>query len=212
MFVFAITASVLFGAYRATLVNVESTKTSLTGYGTARTALLRMADDLGSVRVSLPPAYRKPDTAFSDPDPLRFTCESDSASGIPKLRFASRAHVDLTGEGKAGTAEIVYYAEKDKNGPGYLLRRRDTVDFELFESEPHADPVLCNRVKSLSYTFLDEDGEGHEDWDSEDASSNWATPIAVAVELVLYAGDTEEKVTGVFDTMVSLPVYREKIE
>lgn len=212
MFIFAITAGVLFGAYRATLKNVESTKESLTGYGTARTALLRMMDDLGSVRVSQPPIYQKPDTAFSDPDPLRFVCEPDMETEIPRLRFASRAHVDLTGKGRTGTAEIVYYAEKDQHGPGYLLRRRDSLDFELFTPQPRADPVLCDRVKELSYSFLDEEGEGHEAWDSESPMNNNATPIAVNVELVLYAGEDEEKATEVFTTMVKLPVYRAPME
>ncbi|MEW5737075.1 MAG: prepilin-type N-terminal cleavage/methylation domain-containing protein [Thermodesulfobacteriota bacterium] len=211
MFVFALTASVLFGAYRATLRNVTATKESLSGYGTARTALMRMAEDLESVRVTLPPVYKKPDAAFSEPDPLRFVCEPDPATSIPRLRFTSRAHVDFTGTGKTGTAEIVYYAEKDKNGPGYLIRRRDTLDFDLFPKAPRADPVLCDHVKSLSYSFLDEEGEGKDSWDSESATQYYATPVAVAIELVLYS-ENEEKTAGVFDTMVNVPVYREKMD
>ena len=74
--------------------------------------------------------------------------------------------------------------------------------------ESGTDPVLCRKVRSLSFTYYDSELEEHDSWDSEGPDVDRSTPIAVGIRLSF--GD--ENAPFFFETKVALPVYREKIE
>jgi len=54
-------------------------------------------------------------------------------------------------------------------------------------------------------TYYDQDGEAHDQWDSDSAVAKFATPAAIEFELKI--GDTPD--TVVFTTRLKLPVHRE---
>jgi hypothetical protein len=43
--------------------------------------------------------------------------------------------------------------------------------------------VVCEKVLQLHWAFVDEDGEIHDEWDSDDEQWGYATPKAVALTI-----------------------------
>jgi len=70
------------------------------------------------------------------------------------------------------------------------------------------DPVLCEGLKSLVFSYVDGDGATHESWDSESEAFDYTTPRAVGIKLEL--GD--DAASFLFQTTVILPVYRTEAE
>jgi hypothetical protein len=172
----------------------------------AGTCLGRIALDLRSIYISHPPAYQKPEFD-ADPDPHRVIGSTAGDSSLPRLRFASLAHLPLEQSKREGVAQIVYY-ETPAGEELFQLRRADNLyPYPPFEVD-NRDPVLCDLVKRLEITYLDQDGNAYEYWDSESDEVDYATPAAIHFLIELAQGGT----TTVFETRVSLPVVRESLE
>ena len=131
-----------------------------------------------------------------------------SGADFPRLRLASRSHVPLDGSVHESVAVIVYYVSEDE-GNSYNLRRSDRLYPYTPPEEQAGDPVLCERIKSLVFTYYDNEGTVHDTWDSESKDASYATPKAINILLEVGA---EESVSMVFETMVMLPVVREAME
>ena len=71
-----------------------------------------------------------------------------------------------------------------------------------------SDPVLCENVKSLVFKYYDQEGSEYDVWDSDSADVDYSTPRAIKITLEI--GDDSSFLH--FETMVKLPVFREKIE
>ena len=206
IFIFAILISTIFGSYHSVFTGAEEINQGITSYEMARNCLNRMIFDLESIHLSLPPQYTPPE--FNDPpDPYRIVGDTNTVQNISfsKLRFASSAHVSFGGKTENSIAEVIYYvqATDDEN---YLLRRADNLyPYEEFK-ENTGDPVLCENLKSLTFKYYDREGTAYDFWDSDTEEFGYATPAAIGIKLELTGG------TGSlwFETMVSLPVCREK--
>ncbi|MBW1989991.1 MAG: prepilin-type N-terminal cleavage/methylation domain-containing protein [Deltaproteobacteria bacterium] len=209
VFLFGTVAALIFGFFNGVVDNVQATDKTLSQYQAARTCLMRMVEDFQAIRVTLPPAYSRPE-GKDDLDPLRVEAKQE-AGGSFTVRFASAAHVDLTGTDRPGLARIRYYVAESFDDPDRLdLFREDTPAFDLFDPEPVRDPVLCPGVESVSFTFVDQDGNTHEEWNSEDAQYGYATPRAVEITLKL-APESEDGEPAAFSTRVNLPAYRDGV-
>ena len=130
-------------------------------------------------------------------------------SGIefPRLRFASRAHLPLGKTGHDGIAEIVYYFQAGEENR-FVLKRGDNLPRFQSAEEKSSDPVLCENVKALTFTYFDQEDIEFNTWDSDADTFGYATPKAVVIKLALKKGDN----TLQFETRVNLPVVREEIE
>ena len=206
IFIFAIVITALFSTYRTVLSEARVVDEGTSTYEMAKNCLNRMIFDLQSAYIPLAPLYKIADMD-DPPNPHRFTGEvADIGEGtFSKLRFASLAHVDLEGSLAEGIAEIVYYVqETDTNG--YVLRRADNLyPYKEFE-ENRRDPVLCESIKALTFTYYDQEGREYEVWDSESDSFAYATPTAVNLKLEVLGGAGSLNM----ETMVLLPVVRIK--
>jgi general secretion pathway protein J len=60
----------------------------------------------------------------------------------------------------------------------------------------------------LSFKFFDKDGLEFDVWDSDSDEFGYATPVAIAVKLELL----NKAETHTFETMVSLPLIRQRAE
>ncbi|MDF1590865.1 MAG: type II secretion system protein GspJ [Desulfobacterales bacterium] len=177
-------------------------------YEPARNCLNRMTFDLQAVYVTFPPAYTPPGPDASS-DIYRFFAEMDTIGGtsFSRLRFTSLAHVAFEKNRQEGIAEIVYYVQPGDNGT-FILRRSDTLyPYEPFR-EKHSDPVLCENLKSLKFTYYDAEGADTDHWDSDSDEYKYATPRAVGIQLELGNGSSSQQ----FATLVTLPAYRLKSE
>ncbi|MFH1887196.1 MAG: hypothetical protein ABIJ95_07990 [Pseudomonadota bacterium] len=213
---FGLLASVMFAAFDGVVNNTRATDRIITRYGAAQACMARITADLQGMAVTLSPAYSRPE-GVDDQDPWQV--EGKSCSGEPEtfgeVRFATSAHLDLAGDGRTGVAQVRYYVtEADLPQKGWVLRRSDLLDWDLFEPDEILDPVLCPDVKRITFTFYDKKGDAREEWNSESEESEFTTPRAVEVILEVAVdgdGDNRGESGGVvFTTRVELPVYRDK--
>lgn len=209
IFIFSIIVTTVFASYRSVFFSKDKIDAGLDLYGMAGSCLNRLSLDLSGITIVQVPQYAKPELD-STPDPYRVVGDQSDLPGadFPRLRLTSRSHVPLDGSAHESVSEIIYYVLEDEES-SYSLRRSDRLyPYETPEGRAN-DPVLCERLKALVFTYYDNEGETHDTWDSESKDVGYATPKAINVRLEI--GD-EDAVSKVFETMVMLPVVREAIE
>jgi general secretion pathway protein J len=208
MLILGLVVTTVLVSYNSVFSTTQELEVSSDIYEIAKNCLRQMTLDLESIYIAQPPIYRKPE--FDDePDDFRVEglAEDLSGTGFAQLRFTSRAHLPLENSQRRGIAEIVYYVQTKESGSKVLKRSDNLYPYPDFE-EKGTDPTLCEHVKSLAFTFLDEEGSDNNSWDSESDSFEYATPRAIGIELEL--GD--ETRSHKFKTLVHLPVYRQNME
>lgn len=206
IFILSLVVTTVLASYNAVFSTTDALESSSNIYEMARNCLKQMTVDLESIYIILPPIYRPPE--FDDePSDFRVVGLSKdlSGTGFAQLRFTSRAHLPLENSHRRGIAEIVYYVQAKEDGSQVLKRSDNLYPYPKFE-EKGTDPTLCEHVKSLAFTFLDDEGSENDAWDSESDSFAYATPRAIGIDLEI--GDETRSHT--FKTLVHLPVYREK--
>ena len=206
IFIFAVVVTTIFTSYNALFSGNKTIEQGSASYEMAKNCLSRMMMDLESIHVSLPPEYSPQDVADS-PDLYRISGDVVDIQGreFPKLRFTSMSHIAFGGKTQNGIAEIVYYVQTEGDGR-YLLKRADNLHpYPLFE-EKAGDPVLCKDVKSLTVKYYDEDATEHDLWDSDAEEFGYSTPRTIRIKLELASASQPL----LFETMVTLPVFREK--
>jgi len=222
VFLFAIVMSTMFGAYINVFQTIKSTEDDARIYKMARKCMERILMDLESIYVSTPPVWKEPKIgdAEEDDDPYKIVSSSESIQGgsFTSLQFATWAHVPKYGEErKAGIAHIIYYPEvldeeEDIEFENVVLKRADRTFFETDFERKKSDVTICEWVKSFQLEFFDEEDEGHDQWDSQSDSYDYATPKAIRVRLELRDPKFEEEKTVVFQTRATLFMYRPKKE
>ena len=206
--ILAVVVTTVLASFNAVFSTTDTLDNSAQIYAMAKTCLNRMIADLDALTIAQRPFYKPPD--YDDlPDPYRIvgSTADDDGTGFATLGFASRAHLPMENSSRMGIAAINYYIMAKEDGQS-VLRRSDTLYPYPFFEENSSDPVLCERVKSLAFTYYDAEGSDHESWDSDSENFNYATPTAIEIKLEI--GDEAE--SYIFQTMVKLPVYREKSE
>jgi len=206
--IFAIVITTIFGSHNLVFSSAKAVEEDMAVYEMAKSCLSRMADDLGSLHVCLPPEYTPLDIN-DDEDPFKVKGETADAGSesFSRLMFTSRAHVSLEKNIQEGIARIVYYVQKSDE-TSYVLRRADKLyPYEPFE-EKKSDPVLCESVNSLVFKYYDQQGSEYDRWDSDSADVDYSTPWAIKITLQI--GDETNFLP--FETKVKLPVFRDKIE
>lgn len=204
IFIFAVVVTTIFGSFNFVFSTTDSFESGMAIYESARNCLNRMTTDLQAVHVAFPPAFAPPGSGAS-PDPYRIFTETNSIAHtvFPRLRFSSLAHVDFEKSQQEGIAEIVYYVQPGDNQT-FILRRSDSLyPYKPFQ-EKGTDPVLCENLKSLKFTFYNTAGIDSDHWDSDSAEHKYATPRAVAILLEL----ADKSFSHQFTTLVVLPAYR----
>lgn len=204
--IFAIIVTTIFVSYSSLLSGKETTDQGTAAYEMAKNCLNRMIVDLGSIHLSLPPGYSAPELG-EPPELYRIVGDIFNVQGVefPRLRFTSLAHVSFGEKTQKGIAEIVYYVQAGDDG-NYMLKRADNLyPYPEFE-EKAKDPVLCKDLKSLVFKYYDQEGTAHDLWDSDNEEFRFSTPKAIGIKIELTQGSGSLP----FETMVTLPVYREE--
>jgi len=206
IFILALIVTALMGTYRGVLSDVSRLDSRLKTYQMAQVCLNRIAADLQSLVIALPPAYKPPDlTGPSDPYRLVGTLENNLETDIPSLRFTALTYVAKAAEADA-LAEITYYVEATDEDTFLLKRAMRPYPFEdPFEPKVH-DPILCTSLSALQFQFQDEHGQDHSYWDSDTEDFGYATPQAVSVSLVLKDDGTDTY----YHILVGLPLWRKE--
>ncbi len=207
IFIFSIIVATIFGSYNAVFSDVATINESMEQSDMAQACLNRMTADLQAAWVSAEPIYAKPEFN-APPDPYRIYGKTEDVgdAAFGRLRLASLAHLPMNDSQIGGLAEIVYYVQA-MDGK-YVLRRGDRLfPFSSEFEENRWDPVLCENIKSLTFTYHDTE-ETFEQWDSDTAEFGYATPRAIDISFEI--GNEDRFQT--FKTTVVLFSSREKIE
>ena len=208
IFIFGVVVATVFGSYGAVFSTAQVVEGGIKRIEMASTCLNRIETDLASLYVLQKPGYSRPGFD-SPPDPYRVFGETVGVADgtFGRLRFTSQAHVAFGGDSRAGIAQIVYYVYQNRNGD-LLLKRSDTLPPYAEVEENAADPTLCEQVKTLEFSFLDEKGDEHDAWNSESKDNGNATPRAIKIKLE--TGD--DSVSIFLETMVGLPTFRDALD
>jgi general secretion pathway protein J len=207
--ILAIVVTTVLASFNSVFSTTEVLDESEDIYEMAQNCLKRMTLDLESVHVTQRPLYKPPELD-QPPDPYRFVATASDTGGTgfaQNLRFTSRAHVGFENSFREGIAEIIYYVKAGDDGHLTLKRADNLYPYPEFE-EKGIDPALCKYVKSLSFKFYDKDGTEFDTWDSDSEEFGYATPKAISIKLEL----ANKAVSHTFETMVSLPISREKTD
>ena len=195
MFIFAIVLSTIYTSYTGTFRIVNETESQADIYGMARIALERMLEDLESA------------TSESDEDSA-FVGEDTEIKGrnADSLRFISRAHLVFSEqEQPSGTAEIAYYVQEDDEGEGFVLYRTDRPAFQEKPEEGTGGLVLCDSLVSVDFTYYDDEGEEHDNWDSTSEEFKDKIPKMVSIKLE-FENSADIEAPFSFMTSVALPL------
>lgn len=180
----------------------------------ANSILDRIARDLEASYL-----YRKP----ADEDPLnhpwvflgqRTQAAEEAAS---RLKFFSRHHRPRGSEVReADLVFLAYFLHPDTEFGHSLLRWSSTrmpesLDREFPARDADGVVVLADHIHSLSFRFLDLDGNWQAEWDSSLMTQAGQLPLVVEIQLTLLPPDTEadaseEIVLGPYSRKVLLPV------
>lgn len=206
--IFGVVMTTIFASYRTVFSSAGRVDSGIDRYDMAGICLNRMIQDLQNTHVSLPPVYRKPE--FDDPpDPNGVVGESsDPENGeFPRLGFSSLAHIPFDRSARSGIARIVYYVQEGSGGD-FQLKRSDTLSPTQPFERREADPVLCDHLKSLEFSYVDHEGEVHDHWDSDSDEFRYATPVAIRISVEI--GLRENSIP--FHTGILIPVVREPLK
>jgi general secretion pathway protein J len=178
----------------------------------AQNAMDRIKMDLKSLCLTHDSVYSRPDMEGNeDPDRFRFISEMVSldTQSFSQLRFASFEHLGFNRK-TSRVGIITYYTQPSEEG--FLVLKRSDVAAVFYDDtrEDNAgnDPVLCERVTSFELSFMDQDGNPHENWDSDSSDFDFATPYSIQIKLEI--GDGQR--SNVFETTMVLPTQRDKDE
>ena len=141
--------------------------------------------------------------------------ENNTGDQTNLLSFTSTAHIVFDPEnGQSGIGVIHYAVQPDKENDQHLLllrsddlyRPQEEKDGKTEETEAF---LLCDRLRSVAFSFLDHNGEERESWDTTRKEGEEETerklPVAVSCRLEFWLDEEEER-TVIFQTTVILPV------
>jgi general secretion pathway protein J len=206
--ILAVVVTTILASFNSVFSTTEVLDQSADIYEMAKNCMKRLTSDLESINIAQRPLYKPPEFD-QPPDPYRIvaTTGDTNGTGIAQLRFTSRAHISLGKSPGKGIAEIIYYVQAASESDLVLKRADNLYPYPAFE-ERGSDPVLCKYLKSLAFKFYDQDGTEFDAWDSDSDEFGYATPKAIGVRLEL----ANKAASCTFETMVSLPVIREKTD
>lgn len=208
IFLFSLVVTIVFASFHQISVSAGIIGKSGDAMKMAHSCIDRMTSDLEAIYIKQKPGYVKPEFD-SKPDPYRVEGGTDMTETIvfPKIRFTSRNHLPIDRDMREGIAEIVYYVRGTEEG-GFVLKRSDRISFEEDFEATGKDPVLCKNLKSMTVNYIDEEGDEHDDWDSESDEFGYATPSAVNIRFEI----DEDGYAIPFETRISLRSVRKKAE
>jgi hypothetical protein len=143
---------------------------------------------------------------------IQFVGEQAEINGerADSLRFMSRAHIVFSENDQAsGTAEIDYHIEENADQETLVLYRKDTPGLGKAADEDTRGLVLCEKLKSVSFTYYDAQGEVYDNWDSRSEAFKGRVPRMVSI-LLEFVNELDPEVPFRFSTTVALPMGVER--
>jgi prepilin-type N-terminal cleavage/methylation domain-containing protein len=195
--ILSVVMSTVYAAYTGTFRIIGSSEYQGEIYAMARIAMERITKDLEAI------------SPYGGS--LEFISRTAELGGLDNLEISFRAKAHLSFDETnttGGSTAIRYRVEEDKGKKGYILLRDD--DFMVQDDMSTIKKtgfVVCDRIKSLKYTFYDTKGNEYESWDSLSGQEvqKGKAPVMVTIVLNLINPDNEDS-PFTFMTRVYIPV------
>lgn len=199
--IFAVVVSLTYGAFTTTFTAVDSGDASSRFGERARITLERMSEDLES--------FYGGEKGFFQGESERF-----GANRSDSLTFSSTAHLRFNRDQQArGVTAITYTVEEVEDSGELRLYRNDAPILPGVEAEEEKGFLLCEGLRELTFTYIDDEGGEFESWDSSfpEQGEEADYPSLVVIEMGFSNNeaddeDREEKVY--YSTAVALPKQR----
>jgi general secretion pathway protein J len=205
IFIFSILVTTVFSSFHMVSSATQQMNEKSTILKMGNNCLKQIALDLMEIHITDQAAHSQHDTEdWTDPNRVLGTISTVSGTSFGELQFSSLRHVSFDGSADR-IAQIVYYVQKTDTNR-HLLRRADRTDFEEPFEKSNRDPVLCSDVKTFQIHYYNQEKESREEWDSDSPECGRATPRAVEIRLEVETAFASD----LFETVVPLPVFREK--
>lgn len=203
--ILAMVVSMVTVSLSGSLRVVEATRDQGNLYYRAQIALQRISEDVESA------------VLIGDVDFIGNAPDGSDRKQI-LTRFVSMAHVVFDPDGDQGGMGLISYAlvvDPDDEEQMVLLRsdllvtpQEENTDIEFRDGF-----ILCDRLRSVTFSYFDFEGEEFDSWDTrvdpkadkKEKALKRRLPAAVSCRLELWL-DREEEVTLTFQTTVNIPV------
>lgn len=202
MLVLGVVVSMVSLSLSASIKAIEATSEQGEVYYRAQVAMERISEDLTTAVLS------------EHVDFIGTKGENDN-SRTDELSFASMAHLVFDSEnGQPGMGIIGYAVRPDRIDEQQLVLLRSDALFrpmeEQVERENDVEPfLLCDRLRSVRFSFIDQHGEELETWDTRVEEGKEKVerrlPAAVSCRLEFWI-NRDEGTSITFETTVILPV------
>ena len=200
--IFAVIVSLIYPAYTGTYRNIEAAETQAEVYDMARTALIRITEDLESSYIPEESPYPQvnDNTEF-------MTGQNDYIEGkrADSIRFYSKSHIDISETPfEAGAAKIAYYPLLKEDG-SISLYRSDTPGKLKWPEKNTGGWLICEGLYSVGFTYTDKNGDTYDQWDESfaDAAKKLPSIINITLEFI----DKEDPGKPItFSTAVFIPL------
>ncbi len=201
MLLLALVVSMISIALSGSMQVIDATEQQGDIYHRARIAMQRISDDLASAMLT---------------DDLDFIGSRHEVGGErgDTLRFGSMAHLVFAPETQLpGIGIIGYEVVPDRDREGELaLLRSDLLyrpGMRTGDGPPEGERfLLCDRLRSVRFTFFDQQGEAHDNWNTRrregEKERERGLPAAVQCSLEFWL-DREQGTTLTFTTSILLP-------
>ncbi|MFZ3045754.1 MAG: type II secretion system protein GspJ [Desulfatirhabdiaceae bacterium] len=194
----------VYGSYRSiSSANINS-RNMIRYHEQMISSLSRISADIQSMVIRQTPLSQSENSSIEKRDPFQlvFEAKPDINRDSFILHFMSSAAIPLMPQQARGMVGIDYYLDANAKTGQTLRRLQQPYPYSTVEPSQD-DPVLCESVQTLKWTFYDSTGQAHDEWRPESKEGDGMMPAAIGIRLVL--GDDTIRVVGT--TLVRLPVH-----
>ncbi|MGW8287529.1 MAG: type II secretion system protein GspJ [Desulfobulbales bacterium] len=202
-FIFSILFITIYTSYSGTFKTINLTENRMELYRKAAIVLERMNEDLESSYISI-----LPQDSFGQPaEYTRFHGEDNNINGLDAgtLNFFARVSPLFGDESEAASGQLISYSviqgeEEDE----LVLLRTENPEF-IDKNEDKGGLVLTDGLQAVNFVYYDDDGNTHEQWDSDSEEFKGRLPRRVSIELEFLNYENPEAPLKVM-TSVAMPV------
>ena len=202
-FIFSILFITIYTSYSSSFKTVKMTENRMELYRKAATVLERISEDLQSTYISvLPP------NSFGQPaEYTRFLGEDTVINGrdANSVSFFSRIPPLFGDEEETVSGQLISYTViQGREEDEFVLLRSEYPEFTE-EPEENNGLVLSDDLQVVTFTYFDDDGEPHENWDSDSDEFRGKLPRMVSISLEFLNYENPDAPLKIF-TSVAVPV------
>jgi prepilin-type N-terminal cleavage/methylation domain-containing protein len=196
--ILSLVLSLTYAAFNTTFTSVDSGDASSRFGERARITLERISEDLQS--------FYGGENGF-----FQGESESFAMGRADLLSFTSRAHLRFNREQQArGVTAITYTVEEVGDSGELRLYRNDAPVLPGVEAEEEKGFLLCEGLREMAFTYVDEEGGEFDRWDSSLAEEDEEVeyPRLVRIKIGFFSAETDEEDSEenvYFSTAIALP-------